>query len=156
VKVLFVVNGEDTSLPEVALLPVQAPEAVQVLAFVEDQVSVEDPPLATEVGFAASDTVGTAGATVTDADALAVVPPDPLQVRMKVLEAERAPVDLLPAVAFAPDHAPMAAQKAALLEDQVRFDAPPLVTDVGFAASDTVGGFVAAAGAGAGGDLRLH
>jgi len=40
------------------LLPVQAPEAVQEIAFVEDQVSVEGPPMVTDVGFAASDTVG--------------------------------------------------------------------------------------------------
>jgi hypothetical protein len=47
---------------------------------VEDQVSVEDPPLATEVGFAASDTVSTGGDTVTVAEALPL-PPEPEQVR---------------------------------------------------------------------------
>ena len=45
-------------LPEVVLVPDQLPEAVHVVALVEDQVSVEDSPLATEVGFAASDRVG--------------------------------------------------------------------------------------------------
>ena len=45
-------------LPEVNLAPDQPPEAVQDVVFVEDQVSVEDAPLATDVGFAASDTVG--------------------------------------------------------------------------------------------------
>lgn len=45
-------------LSEVALAPDQLPEAVQEVAFVEDQVSVEDPPLVTDLGFAASDTVG--------------------------------------------------------------------------------------------------
>ena len=69
------------SLPEVALGPDQAPEAVQEVAFVEDQVSVEDAPFAIDVGFAASDTVGTGGATVTNADALAL-PPAPVQVRV--------------------------------------------------------------------------
>jgi hypothetical protein len=39
---------------------------------------VEDPPLATEVGFAVSDTVGR-GSTVTVAEALAL-PPEPVQV----------------------------------------------------------------------------
>jgi hypothetical protein len=48
-------------LPEVALAPDQPPEAVQEVALVEDQVSVEDAPFATDVGFAASDTVGTGG-----------------------------------------------------------------------------------------------
>ena len=73
------------SLPEVALAPDQAPEAVQELAFVEDQVSDEDPPFATDAGFAASDTVGVGGGdgvsdTVTVTVALAL-PPEPLQVR---------------------------------------------------------------------------
>jgi hypothetical protein len=61
------------------LLPDHAPEAVHEVALVDDQVSVEDAPLATEVGFAVSDTVGR-GNTVTVADALAL-PPEPVQVR---------------------------------------------------------------------------
>jgi hypothetical protein len=47
---------------------------------VEDQVSVEDPPLATDGGLATSDTVGAEGNTVTVADALAL-PPELVQVR---------------------------------------------------------------------------
>jgi hypothetical protein len=58
---LVVVSAALDSLPEVALVPDQAPEAAQEVALVEDQVSVEDPPLAIDVGFAASDTVGTGG-----------------------------------------------------------------------------------------------
>jgi hypothetical protein len=74
------VSAPVDSLPEVGLVPDQPPEAVQV-AFVEDQVSVEDAPYATDVGFATSDTVGVGGGdTVTVADALAL-PPGPLQVR---------------------------------------------------------------------------
>jgi hypothetical protein len=46
------------SIPDVAFVPDQAPEAVQEVAFVEDQVSVDDPPLVTAVGFAVIDTVG--------------------------------------------------------------------------------------------------
>jgi hypothetical protein len=67
-------------LPEGALRPDQPPEAVQEVAFVEDQVSIEAPPFATDVGFAVSDTVGTGGDTVTVADVLAL-PPEPVQVR---------------------------------------------------------------------------
>ena len=67
-------------LPEVALVLDQPPTAVQELVSVEDQVSVEDAPYATDVGFAASDTVGVGGNTVTVVDALAL-PPGPLQVR---------------------------------------------------------------------------
>ena len=82
---LVLVNAPLDWLPEIALLPVHAPEATQEVASVDDQVSVEDPPLATDVGFAASDTVGTGGGggvpdTVTVADALAL-PPEPVQVR---------------------------------------------------------------------------
>ena len=63
------------------MAPDQAPEAVQDVAFVEDQVSVEDAPFATDVGFATSDTVGVGGGdTVTVADALAL-PPGPVQIR---------------------------------------------------------------------------
>ena len=69
------------SLPEVALVPDQAPEAVHELALVEDQVSVENAPFATDDGFAASDTVGVGGGdTVTVVDAVAL-PPEPVQVR---------------------------------------------------------------------------
>jgi hypothetical protein len=68
------------SSPEVSLSPDQPPEAVQVVAFVEDQVSIENPPLVTDVGFAASDTVGAGGNTVTATVALAL-PPEPVQVR---------------------------------------------------------------------------
>ena len=75
------VSGPIGWLPESPVgVPNQAPEAVQELAFVEDQVSVDDPPLATDAGLAASDTVGAGGNTVTVADALAL-PPEPVQVR---------------------------------------------------------------------------
>jgi hypothetical protein len=139
VKVLVMVSGPRASLPEVALLPVQAPEAVQEVAFAEDQVSAEDPPLVTDVGFAASDTVGAGGVTVTVADALAT-PPSPVQSRANVLVLVNAPLDWLPEIVLGPDHAPEARQEVALAEDQVSVEDPPLATDVGFAASDTVGG----------------
>ena len=78
------VSAPVDSLPEGALVPDQPPEAVQV-AFVEDQVSIEGTPFATDGGSAASDTVGTGGGgsvdnTVTVAVALAL-PPEPVQVR---------------------------------------------------------------------------
>lgn len=69
-----------TSDPVVPLAPLQPPVAVQLLAFVVDQFSVEDPPLATDVGVAVSDTVGMGAGltvTVTDCDA---DPPVPVQV----------------------------------------------------------------------------
>ena len=129
----------DCPVLESGLLPDHAPEATQEVALVDDQVSVEDPPLATEVGFAESDTVG-AGITVTVADALAL-PPDPVQERVNVLVFVSAPVDcpVLLESGLLPDHAPEATQEVALVDDQVSVDDPPLATDVGFAASDTVG-----------------
>jgi len=58
-------------LPEVALVPDQPPEAVQEVTLVEDQVSIEFPPLVTDVGIAASETVG----VVAGAEAELAVPP---------------------------------------------------------------------------------
>jgi hypothetical protein len=110
---------------------------VQDVAFVEDQVSVDDPPLVTDMGFAVRDTVG-AGPTVTVAVALCA-PPDPVQVRLKVLLLVSAPEDSLPEVALAPDQPPEAVQDVAFVEDQVSVEDAPLAMFVGFAASDTVG-----------------
>jgi hypothetical protein len=66
-------------VPLVPFVPLQPPEAVQDVALVELQVSVEAAPLATEVGFAVNVTVG-AGTTVTVAVATLLVPPVPVQV----------------------------------------------------------------------------
>ena len=59
-------------------MPLHTPEAVQVVAFVVDHVSVLEPPMETLVGFAVKLTVGKAGAfTETVTDRL-VVPPTPV------------------------------------------------------------------------------
>jgi hypothetical protein len=50
------------------LLPLQPPDAVQAVAFVADQVSVELVPLATELGAALIKTVGAGALTETVAD----------------------------------------------------------------------------------------
>ena len=68
------------TLPLVGLLPVQRPDALQLAALLEDQLSVADPPLLMLVGFALKLTVGLAGAeTLTVTDRVAP-PPAPLQV----------------------------------------------------------------------------
>jgi hypothetical protein len=60
--------------------PDQAPEAVQEVALVEDQLNVDAPPLAMVLGLALRLTVAVgAGLTVTVVDC-AAVPPAPLQV----------------------------------------------------------------------------
>ena len=55
-------------LPLVAFAPAQPFEAVQPVALVELQVSVEDAPFAIEAGAAEIVTVGAGGLTVTVAD----------------------------------------------------------------------------------------
>jgi hypothetical protein len=73
-------------LPLVAFVPAHAPEAVQLVAFVELQLKVDKLPLVIDVGLAESETVGAGGggdapATVTVADRLAL-PPAPVQARV--------------------------------------------------------------------------
>jgi hypothetical protein len=67
VKIVVAVTAPVEAVPLVGFEPLQAPtppDPVQLVALVELQVSVEDPPLAMLVGFAVSVTVG-AGTTVT-------------------------------------------------------------------------------------------
>ena len=76
---------------------------------VEFQVSVEAPPLATDVGAALSDTVGAGvGAMVTVAFAGPLVPPAPVQVSVNEVPAVSAPVLCVPLVAFDPVQPPPA------------------------------------------------
>ena len=78
VNVVVALSAPVLAVPVVGSLPDQPPEAVQLLALVEDQLSIDDPPLLTVVGLALRLTVGAAETlTVTDRPAL---PPAPLQV----------------------------------------------------------------------------
>jgi hypothetical protein len=54
--------------PLVATLPLQPPDAVQLVALVEDHVRVEAAPLETLVGLAFSDTLGAGADTDTTTD----------------------------------------------------------------------------------------
>lgn len=67
--------------PLVASLPLQPPEAMQEVAFLDDQDSVELLPLATVLGLALKLTVGAGEVTVTVADC-AALPPAPVQVNV--------------------------------------------------------------------------
>ena len=67
-------------LPLIALAPLQAPLAVQAVALVELQMSVDTPPLVTLVGLAVNVSVGT-GTTVTVTGWL-TLPLGPVQLRM--------------------------------------------------------------------------
>jgi hypothetical protein len=77
--VVFAVRAPVDFEPLVARLPDQPPVALQLVALVEDQLSVELPPLAIVLGLALSVTVGVGEVTVTVADWLAL-PPVPVQV----------------------------------------------------------------------------
>ena len=65
--------------PLMALLPDQAPEAVQAVAFVDDQANVDAAPLLTVLGVAEKLAVGVGAVTETVADCVAL-PPVPVQV----------------------------------------------------------------------------
>lgn len=67
------------SVPVIAFVPDQAPEAAQALALDDDQFSVALLPLATVLGLAPKLNVGTAGATETRTDCVAL-PPAPVHV----------------------------------------------------------------------------
>jgi hypothetical protein len=66
-------------VPLVACGPLQPPVAVQSVAFVEDQVSVDIPPPAMVLGEALNVTVGGVAVTTTSVDCV-VVPRGPVQV----------------------------------------------------------------------------
>ena len=80
-------------VPLAAFVPLQPPEAVQDVALVEVQVSVDDPPLAMVGGLAVRVAVGTGlVVTVTVAGAAGLVPPAPAHVNEYVFVAFNAPV----------------------------------------------------------------
>ena len=95
VKDLLAFNAPVLCVPEVALVPLQPPDAVHDVALVEDHVRLLLPPLATVVGDADNVTVGTGGGgefvTVTVTLAWAV-PPAPVQLRMNVALAFNVPL----------------------------------------------------------------
>jgi hypothetical protein len=66
-------------VPLVALAPDQAPEALQLVALVDDQLRVALVPLVMALGPTLKVRVGAAALTVTVADC-AALPPDPVQV----------------------------------------------------------------------------
>jgi len=78
VNVVVALSAPVLALPLVGSLPDHPPEAVQLVAFVENQLSVAEPPLVTVAGLALRLTV-VGAETLTVADLLAV-PPGPLQV----------------------------------------------------------------------------
>jgi hypothetical protein len=143
-KVVLAASGPvDSGPPEVGFVPSQPPEAVQSVAFVDDQVRFDAAPLATTGGSAESVTVGESGGggvpgTATVVEALAL-PPGPVHVRENTVLVLSGPVDSLPAVVFVPDQPPEAEHELAFLELQLNCAESPLATVSGLAASVTVG-----------------
>jgi hypothetical protein len=129
-------------VPLVGNVPLQPPEAVQDVALVELQVSMEVPPLGTLVGFAIKVAAGTELAvTLTVVAAAVLVPSEPVQVSEYVMSVVKAPVLSVPLVAFAPANVPpVAVQDVVPVELQVNVALPPLLTVVGEAVIDAVGG----------------
>jgi len=79
VKFVVVVRLEVLVEPLVGSVPAQPPEAVQDVAFVEDQLSVEVAPFLTVLGLAVKVTAGVGVVTETVVDCVAL-PPLPVQV----------------------------------------------------------------------------
>jgi hypothetical protein len=125
-------------VPLVRCVPFHAPEAVQEVALVEDQLNVELPPLATFVGLALNETLGAADEVVTIADC-AAVPPAPVQVRVYLVAAVRGAVALDPFGGWEPLQPPEAVQAVALVADQLNIDVVPLLTVLGLADKVTAG-----------------
>jgi hypothetical protein len=121
-----------------ALLPDQAPEAVQAVALVEDHVRDAALPRVIELGAAFKLTVGADPRTETIA-VCAALPPGPEQVRVYASLALSAPVDCEPLRALFPDQAPDAVQAVAWLDDHVKVALAPLVMALGPTLRLTVG-----------------
>jgi len=130
--------------PDVALLPDQSPEAVQLLVLALLQLKVVEPFSATVVGLADRFTTGADGATtVTLAESLAL-PPGPLQVSVKLRFAVRALIVWEPDVALLPDQSPEAVQLLVLALLQLKVVEPFITTLFGLADRETVGATAAA------------
>jgi hypothetical protein len=124
--------------PLIARLPDQPPEAVQALALVEVQVSIDVAPLEMLDGLALKETVGAAAATVTVTDWDAE-PPLPWQVSVKSVVLLRATVVCEPRKGSAPVQPPDATQLVASVDDHSKVAVDPLFTVVGLAEIVTVG-----------------
>jgi len=132
------------TLPETGIAPLQPPDAVHDVAFVEVHVKVPLPPLAMVVGDAVNVTVGAGVVLVTETVLLArAVPPAPVQLSVKDVLAFNAPVLCVPAVALLPLQPPDAVHEVAFVELHVKVLLPPLATVVGDADNVTVGAGVA-------------
>lgn len=119
--------------------PLQPPEAVQEVALVVDQVSVELAPELMVVGFALKVSVGACCVCSVTVAAPLLLPLALEQVSVKVVVAMIGGVVSVPLSALLPAQPPDAEQELALAADQVRVLVCPLVTAVGLALIWTAG-----------------
>jgi hypothetical protein len=135
-KVVVALRAAVRKVPLVFSAPLQPPDAVQDVAFVEVQERVVALPLATVAGLALNVIVGTAEVTdtTTDCDAELFAP---TQVILNSVLALRAAVKKVPLVFSAPLQPPDAVQAVAFVELQERVVALPLATVIGLALSAT-------------------
>jgi hypothetical protein len=129
VKVVVAESAPLVALPLVAFAPDQPPDAVHAVAFVLVHDSCAVAPLVTLAGDALRFTVG-AGTTLTIFESLPE-PPAPVQVSVKVVVAESAPLVVLPSVVFVPDQPPDAVHDVAFVLVHVSCVVPPLGTLAG-------------------------
>ena len=118
--------------PLTPLEPLHPPDAVQAVALLLDQVSVEVAPAFTVLGAALNVTIGALLETVTVADCVAD-PPGPVQVSSYSVLLVSVPVDVVPLVGMLPCQPPEAVQAVAPADFQVSVELSPLATVVGAA-----------------------
>ena len=146
VNVVAALNAPVVALPLVVSAPLQPPEAVHALAFVELQVSVAAAPLTTAAGLAVSAIVGGRAATAVTVtvEIAGLVPETPAHVSVKLVVALSGPVLALPFVGSAPLQPPEAVHAVAFAELHVSVAALPICTVMGLAFSVAVGGVATA------------
>lgn len=141
-KVVACDNAAVCSVPATGLLPLQPPEAVQLVAFVLDHESVDTAPELTLEGDALSVSVGAEAVplvTVTVAVLAALMPLELEQVSVYELVALSGPTVCEPLSAFVPLHAPLAVHCEAFCELHVSVAVPCGAIDCGEAVREAVG-----------------
>jgi hypothetical protein len=132
------------TLPLVGSLPLQAPDAEQLVALVELHDSVDEPPIVTALGLAVRVATGmmlTVAVTVLlDCPALL------LHTSEYAVLVASGPTAWLPDVPSCPDQPPEAVQADAFVELQVSVAWPPLATTVGAAVNVAAGATLVDAG----------
>ncbi len=146
VDVMFVI----VRFPDVACDPLHwllagEAEALQLVALVDDQVKVDEPPFATFVGLAANVMTGVGGGGAFTVTVMPCVtdPPGPLHDRLNAVVAVRPATPCEPVRLLVPVHAVLlgedeAVQDVAFVLDHVIVVEPPELTVVGFALMVTV------------------